>query len=1167
MLVVVFGRFDSVTAVSSNLVISQVYGGGGNSGAQLRNDFIEIFNRGAAPVSLAGMSVQYASSAGTSWQVTPLTSVTLAPGQYYLVQEATGAAGTVSLPTPDATGNIAMSATAGKVALVASTTALSGACPAGVVDFVGFGGASCFEGSGATPVLSNTTAALRGANGCTETDDNAGNFSVGAPSPRNTATTPAPCGTPSTNLTGTLSTDPSSGAAGQAIVFTATVTPGTNPASTGITVTGNFSSIGGPSSQPFVQDAAAPNTFTFTTTIAAGTPAGTRHVNATIADAEGRTGTAQTSVTVTGAGDTAPAFASSSPANGAANVLVNAVIAVTFTESVSASGSAFSLTCGGVAHAFAQGPSPNTTHSLTPTAALPHGTTCSVAVSATQIADTDADDPPDQMAADAGFSFTTEAAGPPDSDSAIVISQLYGGGGNAGAVYRNDYVELYNRGATAVDITGWSLQYASATGSSWSNKQLLAGSIGPGQYYLISLAGGTNGAFLPEPNSDGGINMSGSTGKVALVNNADELSGTCPIGSPGIMDFVGYGSSANCQEGATRAPAPSVTTAILRRDGGQTDTDTNGSDFITGSPFPRRTAAFVEVGPTVVFTDPGANGANAPRDATIEVSFSEPVDVADVWFDITCTLSGAHNSATFASTTLTRYITPNDNFFEGEQCTVTIFKDQVSDRDLDDGNPNTNSLPANHVWTFTVATGTPPPFPASVHLAMGKPSDAMASLDRPTDFLMEKAEFALSYNRDLGRPNWVSWHLSDEWIGSLARVDTFRPDPAIPSEWYRVQSFDFFGSGFDRGHLVPNADRDPETSMPINQATFLMSNMIAQAPDNNQGPWAALENYLRTLLPANEVYVVAGGTGAGGSGSTGSVTTTLAGGRVTVPADTWKVALVISAGSGDDLSRVTCSARTIAVVMPNTQGIRNTPWEAFLTTVDAVEALTGYDFFSNLPTAVQRCIEAGIHQPEFSALDAPTIEAGASNVSISGTLSAADVVPPGTVAVTLDGVTVHAAIGADGRFTATFPATALTLTNSPYPIGFSYAGDVNFAGATGESSLRVADTTAPVISMVTTTPDALGPPNHKMIDVTVGYTATDFDGVPVCAVTVTSNEPVNGAGDGNTTADWQVVDEHHVRLRAERAGGGAGRLYTITIRCADASGNASTATASVTVAK
>ena len=193
----------------------------------------------------------------------------------------------------------------------------------------------------------------------------------------------------------------------------------------------------------------------------------------------------------------------------------------------------------------------------------------------------------------------------------------------------------------------------------------------------------------------------------------------------------------------------------------------------------------------------------------------------------------------------------------------------------------------------------------------------------------------------------------------MTRVDTFRPDPAVPPDWYRVQSFDFSGSGFDRGHMVPNADRDKETSIPINQATFLMSNMVAQAPDNNQGPWAEFEDYLRTLLPADEIYIVAGGAGTGGTGSNGGVTMTLADGHVTVPAHTWKVALVIPKDSGDDISRVTCSTRTIAVIMPNTQGIRNDPWENFLTNVDAVETLTGYDLFSNLPEPIQRCVEAG----------------------------------------------------------------------------------------------------------------------------------------------------------------------------------------------------------------
>jgi hypothetical protein len=165
-----------------------VYGGGGNSGAPFRNDFIEIFNAGEIAISLAGWSVQYATATGTSWSVTSLTSLSLAPGQYYLVQEASGGNSGLPLPAPDTTGNIAMAATAGKVALVNTTVALTGACPSSnaIADLVGYGNtASCFQGA-PTPAPSNTSSVLRKANGCTDTRNNASDFATGPPTPRNT---------------------------------------------------------------------------------------------------------------------------------------------------------------------------------------------------------------------------------------------------------------------------------------------------------------------------------------------------------------------------------------------------------------------------------------------------------------------------------------------------------------------------------------------------------------------------------------------------------------------------------------------------------------------------------------------------------------------------------------------------------------------------------------------------------------------------------------------------------------------------------------------------------------------------------------------------------------------------------------------------------------------
>jgi uncharacterized protein (TIGR03437 family) len=181
---------------SPNIVISQVFGGGGNSGAAFRNDFIEIFNRGNSSVNLTGWSVQYASATASTWLVTPLTSVTLLPGQYYLIQESSGGSSGVVLSAPDAAGTIAMAAGSGKVALVKSSTALSGACPndPNITDLVGYGStANCFRGSGPGPAASNTNALLRAANGCTDTRNNTADFALGQPNPRNISFLPRIC--------------------------------------------------------------------------------------------------------------------------------------------------------------------------------------------------------------------------------------------------------------------------------------------------------------------------------------------------------------------------------------------------------------------------------------------------------------------------------------------------------------------------------------------------------------------------------------------------------------------------------------------------------------------------------------------------------------------------------------------------------------------------------------------------------------------------------------------------------------------------------------------------------------------------------------------------------------------------------------------------------------
>ena len=186
-------------SASSDMVVSQVYAGGGNSGATYTNDFVELFNRGATAVDLGAWSIQYASASGTSWQATPLTG-TVQPGRYYLVGLASAAAVGAPLPTPDASGTTNLANSGGKVALVRSATALTcgaaaGSCSAvsDVADLIGYGSATDFEGSGAATGLSNTTSALRAGDGCTDTDTNASDFAGATPAARNSATTAAPC--------------------------------------------------------------------------------------------------------------------------------------------------------------------------------------------------------------------------------------------------------------------------------------------------------------------------------------------------------------------------------------------------------------------------------------------------------------------------------------------------------------------------------------------------------------------------------------------------------------------------------------------------------------------------------------------------------------------------------------------------------------------------------------------------------------------------------------------------------------------------------------------------------------------------------------------------------------------------------------------------------------
>jgi endonuclease G len=242
------------------------------------------------------------------------------------------------------------------------------------------------------------------------------------------------------------------------------------------------------------------------------------------------------------------------------------------------------------------------------------------------------------------------------------------------------------------------------------------------------------------------------------------------------------------------------------------------------------------------------------------------------------------------------------------------------------------------------------------NLALGNPSGAVASTSSPTNYLLVRNQYTLSYNRDQGKPNWVSWHLSSAWLGSASRQDDFRPDADLPSTWYHVTASSYSGSGFDRGHNCPSADRT--STVADNSATFLMSNMMPQAPRNNQQTWANLEDYCRTLVNAgNELYIICGSYGRGGTGSNG-YTTTFDQGRVTVPAHCWKVVVVLPTGS-NDAARVSTSTRVIAVDTPNDNSL-STDWGTYRTTVSAIESATGFNLLSSISAATQKVVEGRV---------------------------------------------------------------------------------------------------------------------------------------------------------------------------------------------------------------
>lgn len=245
------------------------------------------------------------------------------------------------------------------------------------------------------------------------------------------------------------------------------------------------------------------------------------------------------------------------------------------------------------------------------------------------------------------------------------------------------------------------------------------------------------------------------------------------------------------------------------------------------------------------------------------------------------------------------------------------------------------------------------------NMALGNPSNAATDPNSLNNYLMVKPQFVLSYNSSKGEANWVSWHLSRAWKGNTDRRDSWASDVNLPNNFYKVAHSHYTNTGYDRGHLCPSDDRDGSIS--DNDATFLMTNIIPQAPNLNRISWLALENYGRKLITeGKEMYIIAGGYGTGGvASSTSSLANTINNGQIEVPAYTWKILVVLPVGK-NDLSRITADTRVIAVAMPNRFDVNDLSWGNYRVSVDALEQSTGLDFLSAVPVGIQAAIESKV---------------------------------------------------------------------------------------------------------------------------------------------------------------------------------------------------------------
>lgn len=1017
--------------ISNTIVISQFQVAGGTAG----DEFVELHNISANPVDLNGHRVVYRSAAGTT-DATVLatwTASTIIPaGKYYLITNSAAYDDTTVVADSSFSGGStgALAGAGGGIAL------RNGASNTGtIIDSVGYGTATnAFVETTVTSAPASNASKARNASGCTDTDNNSADFSTVTPStPRNSGTTAIICGSGNTNPSGSGAANPSTVTAGGTTLLSVTVTQGTNPSSSITAVSGNLTSIGGSATQTFFNDGtngdvtAGDNIFSYNATVDGATVAGSKTLPVTITDALGRMGSASIALTVTSTSTAISATGSANPNSLPPGSQTLLTVAVTSGTNPASSGIAvtgnLSTIGGSAAQTFyddaTNGDSTAGDNIFSYRATIASGT--ATGAKSLPVTVTDAQ----SRTANTTISLTVTV--PPQVTTAqpLPFSQNWS---NINLITSNgDWNNVPGiigyRGDDLTTATGTDPQTILADGSG-TPVDITANQTNPNTY--------TSGGLVEFELTDPVVAFQGSTTSDApnMVINLDTTGQNNITVSYNLRDIDGSADNAiqpvalqyriGNTGNYTNVPAAYVADAT---------TGPNLATLVTSVnvalPAAVSNQSLVQlriITTNAVGTDEfvGIDDINIVSGGTVPLSGSGSANSAQVQSGGSLLLKVTVNPATNPSST--GITVTGDLTSIGGSGTQTFYDDGTNgDTTAGDNvfsymaavpansSGGTRSIPvtirdaesrtASTSITFTVIAASDP----QEHLVMGNPSGATADVNQPFNYLLAKPQYVMSYHRDRAIPNWVSWHLDSSWIGSAPRQDDFRPDESLPADWYRVQSTDYSGSGFDRGHHTPSADRT--RSIPDNSATFLMTNMMPQAPGNNQGPWEKLESESRAIVgQGNELYIIGGSVGVGGTGSAGGVTNTLAGGKITVPSYTWKVILILPVGD-NDVARVNNNTRTIAVIMPNTDAIRPDAWQKYLATVDQVEQLTGYDFFSNVPANIQSVIESRLDPASNTAPQ--TVPGGTYtdlNITAPNTSLTGDVTVTGTL--TLGGSTL-----------------------------------------------------------------------------------------------------------------------------------------------------------------